>query len=67
MAERLIAQGSKVTQMIHDLAPVLRIDIHEDGVNSAFGRWLEKVARRTSLLVCVSQKTTRDLTGYPQE
>lgn len=53
--------------MIHDLVPVLRTDLHEGIVNSAFGRWLEKVARCASLFVCVSQNTARDLTGYLQE
>lgn len=67
VAERHAAQGGKVVQMIHDLVPVLRTDLHEGSVNSAFGQWLEKMARCTSLFVCVSQNTARDLTGYLRE
>lgn len=64
VAERHADRGGKVIQMIHDLVPVLRTDLHEGSVNSAFGRWLEKVARCTTQFVCVSQNTARDLAGY---
>lgn len=67
IAECHAARGGKVVQMIHDLVPVLRTDLHEGSVNSAFGRWLEKMARCTTQFVCVSQNTARDLAGYLQE
>lgn len=67
VAERHAARGGKVIQMIHDLVPVLRTDLHEGSVNSAFGRWLEKMAHCTTQFVCVSQNTARDLAGYLQE
>jgi len=67
VAERHAARGGKVIQMVHDLVPVLRTDLHEGSVNSAFGLWLEKVARVATQFVCVSQNTARDLTGYLQE
>lgn len=66
VAERHAAQGGKVIQMVHDLVPVLRTDLHEGSVNSAFGCWLDKVARCTTQFVCVSQNTARDLAGYLQ-
>lgn len=67
IADRHAARGGKVVQMIHDLVPVLRTDLHEGSVNSAFGRWLEKMARCATHFVCVSQNTARDLAGYLQE
>jgi glycosyltransferase involved in cell wall biosynthesis len=66
IAERHAARGGKVVQMIHDLVPVLRTDLHEGTVNSAFGRWLDKMARCTTQFVCVSQNTARDLAGHLQ-
>lgn len=52
--------------MIHDLVPVLGTDLHEGRVNSAFGRWLDKMALCTTQFVWVSRNTARDLAGWLQ-
>jgi len=67
IAQRHAARGGKVVQMVHDLVPVLRTDLHEGTVNSAFGRWLDQMRLCTSLFLCVSQNTANDLAAYLQE
>ncbi|MDE2000456.1 MAG: glycosyltransferase family 4 protein, partial [Burkholderiales bacterium] len=64
VAERHRSMGGRTVQMIHDLIPIVRPDLHMDWVCSNFQAWLDRVSQCTTLFLCVSQNTANDLSNY---
>lgn len=64
VAERHRSMGGRTVQMIHDLIPIVRPDLHMDWVRSNFQAWLDRVSQCTTLFLCVSQNTAKDLSNY---
>lgn len=61
------ANGGKTIQMIHDLIPIVRPDLHMPWVTRAFRDWLQDIASYTDLFICVSQNTQRDLNRFLED
>jgi glycosyltransferase involved in cell wall biosynthesis len=57
-------RGGKVVQMVHDLIPVVRPDLHMPAVSTKFKDWLTDAADCTSLFLCVSKHTGKDLREF---
>jgi glycosyltransferase involved in cell wall biosynthesis len=57
-------RGGKVVQMVHDLIPVVRPDLHMPAVSTKFKDWLTDAADCTSLFLCVSEHTGKDLREF---
>jgi glycosyltransferase involved in cell wall biosynthesis len=57
-------RGGKVVQMVHDLIPIVRPDLHMPAVSARFGQWLDQAATCVTLFLTVSQHTAKDLRGF---
>ena len=64
VAEQHRAQGGKVVQMIHDMIPVVRPDLHTPKVCGNFGHWITQATQCVSLFLCVSHHTKKDLLTF---
>lgn len=56
--------GGRVVQMVHDLIPLVRPDLHEPAVRARFEHWLHHTTRYTTLFLCISEHTKADLQTY---
>lgn len=57
-------QGGKVIQMVHDLIPVVRPELHMPEVSDKFQRWLERATTCVTQFLCVSEHTAKDLRDF---
>ena len=57
-------KGGRVVQMVHDLIPVVRPDLHMPNVSAKFRGWLTDAAGCVSLFLTVSEHTAKDLREF---
>lgn len=56
--------GGRVVQMIHDIIPAVRPDLHARDIRDDFNTWLADTTRYVERYLCVSENTGRDLRAY---
>lgn len=56
--------GGTVIQMIHDLIPIVRSDLHITNLGPRFLKWLTETTQCVDLYLCVSKNTQKDLEEF---